>query len=231
MSAYSPRWRWRRRRVSKRSSGRWRRRTGETNDTATGIPHRSGDFGDLAVGQMEDGQANGAVVRLLDDRPATSDDERPGGRRGLHPMEARDAGQGVRSGRDRGLGECRSSVYPGGRDPGRCSGGYVLGSACIRASEDRWVSVPRWDGERGGGQTMSDKIKRFLLMRFIPQRTMIGLGLLLASVTGVLKAILGSAMCQDPGTTATVCHLAQQTLDAVAPWLVIIGVTDRKREG
>lgn len=78
---------------------------------------------------------------------------------------------------------------------------------------------------------MSDKIKRFLLMRFVPQRTMIGLGLMLASVTGILKAILGSQMCAEPGATGAVCTLAQQTLDALAPWLVIIGVTDRKREG
>ena len=74
----------------------------------------------------------------------------------------------------------------------------------------------------------SDRVKMFLLMRFIPQRTLLGLGLTGASAVGLINQILGSPLCTGESPSA-VCALLTKALAVIGPWLVYIGVTDRKR--
>lgn len=73
-----------------------------------------------------------------------------------------------------------------------------------------------------------NKIKRLLLARFIPHRTAIGLGLLL--VTGAAQTILGSDLCTAAAGPGALCAGANKVLSVLAPWLVIMGVSDRDRK-
>ena len=76
---------------------------------------------------------------------------------------------------------------------------------------------------------MIDKLKKALLARFIPQRTFIGLTVILLSVSGALTAILGSDLCMTTDTAATICGVAKKVLPLVGQFLFIIGVADQKR--
>ena len=69
--------------------------------------------------------------------------------------------------------------------------------------------------------------KELLLARFVPHRTYIGLGLLAASAAA--EAILGSGLCAAAAGPGTVCGIADVVINAVAPWLAIMGVADQKR--
>jgi predicted tellurium resistance membrane protein TerC len=76
---------------------------------------------------------------------------------------------------------------------------------------------------------MLDTIKRMFLARFIPQRTLIGLTVILLSLSGALTAILGSDLCMAADATAAVCGVAKKVLPLVGQFLFIIGVADQKR--
>ena len=77
---------------------------------------------------------------------------------------------------------------------------------------------------------MLDSLKQALLARFIPQRTLWGVGVGLLLITGALEKILASDVCTAAVATAAVCGIASKALSLISPWLMIVGVTDRARK-
>lgn len=75
-----------------------------------------------------------------------------------------------------------------------------------------------------------DAIKRALLARFIPQRTLFGIGIGLVLLTGALEKVLASDVCTNVMAAAAICGFAGKALSLISPWLVIIGVADRERK-
>ena len=72
-------------------------------------------------------------------------------------------------------------------------------------------------------------MKKFLLARFIPQRTLWGIGIGLLLVTGALEGVLASDVCSGEAVTSAVCGIAGKGLSLLGPWLFIVGVADQNR--
>ena len=71
------------------------------------------------------------------------------------------------------------------------------------------------------------KFKMMLLARFIPERTYVGLGLLVAM--GAAEIITGSGICAATAGPAAICGVADKVIATIGPWLTIMGVADQKR--
>lgn len=72
-----------------------------------------------------------------------------------------------------------------------------------------------------------NKLKELLLGRFIPNRTAIGLGLLV--ITQGAQTVLGSDLCTAAAGENAICAGANHIISVIAPWLLIMGVADQKR--
>ncbi len=77
---------------------------------------------------------------------------------------------------------------------------------------------------------MLDSLKKAMLARFVPQRTLIGVGIGLVLLTGALEKILASDACTAAVVSSAICGFAAKALSLISPWLVIVGVTDRNRK-
>ena len=75
-----------------------------------------------------------------------------------------------------------------------------------------------------------DAIKKFLLLRFIPQRTIFGIGAALLAVLGAFNAIAGSDFCSAEGAVPAVCGFVAKAIPKVSEFLILIGVLDRDRK-
>ena len=66
-------------------------------------------------------------------------------------------------------------------------------------------------------------LKKVLFARFVPHRTLIGLGLFV--LDGILGVVGADQVCN---AAPAVCEFVHQARQILTPWLVIAGIRDRK---